>query len=329
MSEAQTRRLGKYELIERLGQGGMAEVYKAFQPGVERIVATKLLHSHRLSSADFVARFRREARAIGRLQHPNIVRVLDFGAEDDVDYLVMDYVAGGTLSDYLRTHPQLPLPDALAIVAQLADALAYAHQQGLIHRDIKPDNIMFTTYTQVILTDFGLARLLDDSENQLTLSGAMIGTPTYMSPEAVQGETCDARSDLYSLGVVLYEMVTGRPPYTAKTPYSMMLKQANEPLPLPRTVNPDLPPAVEQLLLHVLTKDPAERLASAAAFAQALQQVRAELQGDTAPRPTVASPTNSSSSPLPGTRSPWVSFLLATNSVLLIALLTIYVLIQL
>lgn len=322
MSNRLNRKLGKYELVERLGQGGMAEVYKAFQPGVERFVATKLLHSHRVGSPDFVARFRREAQAIGRLQHPNIVRIIDFAEEDEVDYLVMDYVAGGTLRDYLKTHPQPPLPTALAIVLQLADALTHAHQQGLIHRDIKPDNIMFTdtTYTQVVLTDFGLARLLDDCENKLTLSGAMIGTPTYMSPEAVRGETCDARSDLYSLGVVLYEMVTGRPPYTAKTPYSMMLQQANEPLPLPRTLTPNLPPIVEQLLLRVLAKDPAKRFPSASEFARALQHVQATLVADAAALPV------SPPAPQP---PPWLSFLLATSSVIVITLLTTYVLIQL
>lgn len=333
MSKSMVRKLDKYELVERLGHGGMAEVYKAYQPGVERFVAVKILHSHRQDSADFVARFRREARAIGRLQHPNIVRIIDFAEQAENDYMVMDYVAGGTLSDYLQTHSQLSLQAALPLVVQLADALAYAHQQGLIHRDIKPGNIMFTdnTYTQVVLTDFGLARLLDDAESKLTLSGAMIGTPTYMSPEAVRGEPCDERTDIYSLGVVLYELMTGKTPYAANTPYSMMMKQANEPLPLPRTLNPDLPVIVEQLLCKALAKEPSERYQSAAEFALALRQLwRLLPEGQTLPTPPSAAPppVRLTHPPAP-VQSQWLPFLLASSGVFLIALITTYLLMNL
>ena len=299
MANLNGRKLGKYELIERLGRGGAAEVYKAFQPGIERFVAIKVLHSHLIDSADFVARFRREARAIGRLQHPNIVRVIDFDLEEPGEqvsgdhsnsgdekfyYMVMDHIAGGTLSEYLKAKHKngqaVSVEEALRIGAQLAHALAHAHAQGMIHRDIKPGNIMFTDEerTQSVLTDFGLAHLRDTIDPRLTTSGALIGTPTYMSPEAVCGEVCDARSDLYSLGVVLYEMVTGKPPYMADTPYSMMMKQAKEPLPLPSSINPALPVAVEQLLLKILSKEPADRHKSATEFAIAIQETQALLR---------------------------------------------------
>ncbi len=299
MSNLISRKLGKYELTERLGRGGAAEVYKAFQPGIERFVAIKVLHSHLIDSADFVARFQREARAIGRLQHSNIVRVIDFDLDEPVTpvteasgdhgdekfyYMVMDYIAGGTLSEYLKAKHKsgqaVSVEEALRIGAQLAGALAHAHAQGTIHRDIKPGNIMFTDEerTQSVLTDFGLAHLRDAIDPELTMSGALIGTPTYMSPEAVCGEACDARSDLYSLGVVLYEMLTGKPPYMADTPYSMMMKQAKEPLPLPSSMNPALPVVVEQLLLKILAKEPADRHQSAIEFAIAIQEAQVVLR---------------------------------------------------
>jgi serine/threonine protein kinase len=332
MSTLTGHKLGKYQLVERLGQGGMAEVYKAFQPGVERFVATKVLHSHRAGSADFVARFQREARAIGRLQHPNIVRIIDFDVEGDIDYMVMDYVTGGTLSEYLMGRKALPLNEALPIIAQLAEALAYAHQQGMLHRDIKPGNILFSdeTHTQVVLTDFGLARLLDDGDAKLTMTGAMIGTPTYMSPEAVRGEPCDVRADLYSLGVVLYEMVTGKTPYAAETPYSMMMKQANEPLPSPRALKPDLPEVVEALLLKALAKAPDERFQSAAEFASAIQQAWAALN-DAQPQPIpsfTSAPRTMPMPPQPMAAHHWLPFFLATSSVIMVALLTTYVLMR-
>ncbi|MEZ4867292.1 MAG: protein kinase [Caldilineaceae bacterium] len=290
MAKVTGRKLGKYELQERLGRGGMAEVYKAFQPGVERTVAIKVLHCHLVDSTDFVARFQREARAIGRLQHPNIVRVIDFDQEGDDYYMVMDYIAEETLSDYLKRNSPLPVAEALRIGIQLADALAHAHAQQMIHRDIKPTNIIFTDaeHTQVVLTDFGLAQLCDCADPRLTMSGALIGTPTYMSPEAVRGEGCDVRTDIYSLGVVLYEMLTGKPPYVADTPYRMMMKQANEPLPAPRTLNPALPAVVEELLLTALAKDPDQRYQSAAELTTALQQVQAALTVTDTARPAAA-----------------------------------------
>lgn len=276
------RKAGKYDIIERLGQGGMAEVYRAFQPGVERDVALKVMHGHLANSADFIARFRREAQAIGRLHHANIVRIIDFDVEADLYYMVMDYIPSGTLDAYLKERQQpLAVEEAVELTLQLADALTYAHDQGMIHRDIKPANIMFRdpAHTQPVLTDFGIARLMDEGANKLTLTGSLVGTPTYMSPEAAQGEPCDGRADIYSLGVVFYQMVAGRPPYMAETPYSLMMKQATEPIPPIQDFNPKAPKAVQEILSRALARDVADRFQSAAEMADALTDLRESLGG--------------------------------------------------
>jgi serine/threonine-protein kinase len=233
---------------------------------------------------------------IGSLRNPHIVRIIDIDTEEGLNYMVMDYIEGGTLSEYLKARQLLEVHEALRVGAQVASALAYAHDQGVIHRDIKPSNIMFTddTHSQAVLTDFGLARMCFDHVAGLTIPGAMVGTPTYMSPEALRGEVCDERADIYSLGVVLYELVTGKPPYVANTPYSMMVKQTTEPLPSPRTLNPALPDAVEQLLLKALAKEPSDRIQSAAEFAYAIKSAHATLRNGSATqaqaRPTAPVP---------------------------------------
>lgn len=274
------RNFGKYKLVESLGHGGMAEVYKAHQPGLDRFVAIKVMHSHLAKSPDFVSRFKREAKSIGQLQHSHILHVIDFDVQDKVYYIVMDYIQGDTLGDYLRQKGALPVEESLAIIAQLVDAVDYAHRQGVIHRDIKPANVMFMddAHSHVILTDFGMARLLDDAA--LTISGTLIGTPAYMSPEAARGEQVDERTDVYSLGVVLYEMVTGTTPYTGDTPVAIILKQASEPLPSPRKFKPDLPELVELLLVKALAKDRSDRFQSAAEFKEAIVQAQISLEED-------------------------------------------------
>ena len=284
--------LGKYQLIERLGRGGMAEVFKAFQPGVERFVAVKLLHAHLAQSDEYVKRFQREARAIGQLQHPNIVQVIDFDTAHEVYYMVMEYVSGETLRQYLEQKGVLAYEKALAICEKLADALAYAHEQGMIHRDIKPTNIMSkrSDFGHPILMDFGIAHLMTDVG--LTASGEMLGTPSYMSPEAVAGQGVDVRTDIYSLGAVLYEMVTGRAPFVADTPMGVILKQVQEPLQPPRQIRPDMPEPIQQLLLKALAKEPNARYQSAGGFLTAIQQARQRLEqiGQAQP-PSVADET--------------------------------------
>ena len=187
-------KFGKYELVERLGQGGMAEVYKAHQPGLDRFVAIKVMHRHLASSEDFITRFKREAQSIGQLQHAHILRVIDFDVDDEVYYMVMDYIQGDTLANYLEKIGAMPIDQTLSIMAQLTNAVAYAHQRGMIHRDIKPGNVMFwdETHSHAVLTDFGMVRLLNDTG--LTVTGALVGTPAYMSPEAIQSSQVDERS---------------------------------------------------------------------------------------------------------------------------------------
>ena len=265
------RHLGKYELLERVGRGGMAYVYKAYQPTVDRNVAVKVLHSHLAEDGQFLARFKREAKGLGSLRHPHIVSVIDFDVDEGWYYMVMDFIQGETLEEILSRRGRLAVDGALRLTAQLAGALDYAHRHGRIHRDIKPSNVMFADDSQqhAVITDFGLTRLLDNAT--ITLSGTISGTPAYMSPEAAQGEKVDARADIYSLGVVLYEMVTGQRPYAGETPLSVIMKLVLEPLPPALSINPQLPPAVGQILHKATAKAPDERYQTAAEMLEAVQ----------------------------------------------------------
>lgn len=277
MTDLSGRKFGKYELIEQLGRGGMAEVYKAYQPGMNRFVAVKVLHGHLAGSEDFVERFKREAQSVGQLRHPNILQVFDFDVEQNIYYMVMEYIEGDTLKAYIRQRGALPLGEALRLAEFLADALDYAHKKQMVHRDIKPANVMFTDkdHKNPVLTDFGIARLLGDAG--LTVSGAFVGTPAYMSPEAGRGEKVDERADIYSLGIMLYEMLTGKVPFDADTPFAVVMKHVNEPLPSMRGVIKNLPPEVELVLLKALAKDPQERFQTSADFKSALQRAREHL----------------------------------------------------
>jgi serine/threonine-protein kinase len=268
--------LGKYELLERVGKGGMAYVYKAYQPTIDRYVAVKVLHSHLAEDAEFLERFKREAKGLGSLRHPHIVSVIDFDVADGWYYMVMDFIEGETLEAVLDRRGKLPLDDALALTAQLAGALEYAHQHGRIHRDIKPGNVMFTDETQqhAVITDFGLTRLLDNAT--ITLSGTIAGTPAYMSPEAAQGQKTDARSDIYSLGVMLFEMVTGQRPYLGETPLSVIMKLVIEPLPPALSINPDLPPMIDDILSRAMAKLPEDRYQTAVEMEKEIRDWRLE-----------------------------------------------------
>lgn len=271
MQDLSGRRLGRYELRERLGRGGMAEVYKAYQPGMDRFVAVKVMLGHLATDDSFVERFRREAQAVGTLRHSHIVQIFDFDIEDDVYYMAMEFIQGGTLKDYIVQKKRLPIDEALRITQQLADALRYAHKNGMIHRDLKPANVMFTddTHEHAVLTDFGIARIL--SKSGLTGTGMAVGTPDYMSPEAGQGEDIDERTDLYALGVILYEMLTGNVPYAADTPLAVILKHINAPLPYLSQFGVSAPEEVERLVLKCLAKNPEDRFQSADELLQALQ----------------------------------------------------------
>ncbi len=253
--------IGRYRIIEQVGHGGMADVYKAHQPSLDRHVAIKVIHPFLADDADFLSRFEREAKVVATLRHPNIVQVYDFDAEGGLYYMVMEFIDGGTLKTLLETMQTRGTPvgldDAVRIILSVGSALKYAHSRNMVHRDVKPANVMITSEGHVILTDFGIAKIV--SATKLTASGAMVGTPAYMSPEQGRGEPGDERSDIYSLGVMLYQLVAGRLPYDAETPVALVLKHINDPLPLPTTLRPDLPPAIERVILTALAKNPADR----------------------------------------------------------------------
>ena len=273
--------LGKYQVIERLGRGGMAEVYKAHHPQLERYAAIKVLHHFLAEGKDFTARFQREAKAIATLRHPNIVQVYDFESQDDLYYMIMEFVDGGTLKDrLLQSAAPLPYAEIVQIVQDTASALGYAHRQGMLHRDIKPANVLLGKDGRVVLTDFGIARILSDT--QFTATGTLVGTPSYMSPEQGMGLHVSAASDIYSLGVILYEMVTGKVPFDSDTPLAVIHKHINEPLPRPRSLRPDIPPALEAVIQKTLEKDPAQRYASADEFKNALDEA---FEGHLVPEP--------------------------------------------
>jgi ligand-binding sensor domain-containing protein/tRNA A-37 threonylcarbamoyl transferase component Bud32 len=280
------RRLGAYQIVEQIGQGGMATVFKAYQPSMDRYVAIKILPSHYTEDESFVARFTQEARTLARLEHPHILPVHDYGEQEGTTYLVMRYVKAGTLKDLIEREGPVEIQEAARILGQVGSALDCAHSQGVVHRDIKPSNILIDREGNTFLTDFGIAKLVAETA-QLTASGAIIGTPAYMSPEQGMGQPVDYRSDIYSLGVVLYEMVTGQVPFSAETPLAVMLKHINDPLPLPHQIRQDLPEGVERVILKAMAKAPPDRFQSAQEMIDALAKAMA------------ATPTETVSSPLP------------------------------
>jgi serine/threonine protein kinase len=251
----------------------MATVYKAYQPSLDRYVAVKVLPTYLAHEPGFAARFQREARAIARLNHPHILPVHDFGQEGELSYIVMRYVEAGILKEMLGK--PLDPKAVLEIMTQVGKALDYAHRQGIIHRDVKPSNVLMDEKGVALLADFGLAKMAEASV-QLTKSGVGVGTPAYMSPEQGQGISVDARSDVYSLGITLYEMLTGRVPYEAETPIAVVIKHITAPLPRPTEFNPALPEPVERVMLKALAKNPADRFQSVGQMVEALKQAVAE-----------------------------------------------------
>lgn len=269
--------LGKYEIVERLGRGGMAEVYRGYHAALDRYVAIKLLHAFLADDPEFKSRFEKEAQNVAKLKHPNIVQVYDFEYDqaNESYYMVMELIEGPTLKDRLfdldKANEQMPLPEALRIVHDAGAALAYAHRQGMIHRDVKPANLMLDKDGRVVLTDFGIAKIVTGV--QFTASGGMVGTPAYMAPEQGLGEAGDERSDIYSLGVILFQLCTGRLPYEADTPLATILKHLNEETPRPMHLNPDLPREVEKIILKAMAKEPDDRFNTAQDMAEHIEQV--------------------------------------------------------
>ncbi len=268
----------RYHIVESLGRGGMAEVYKAFDTRLERDVAVKVIRRNAFSPDTLervLKRFDREAKSLAKLTHPNIVSLLDYGMHDDFPFLVMEYLPGGNLKQQLGK--LMPWQQAAAILAPIADALAFAHGQGVLHRDVKPSNILITQSGQPMLSDFGIAKVLEDDATQdLTTSGMGIGTPEYMAPEQFTTHAYDKRSDIYALGIVFYELVAGRTPFVADTPYAVAIKQATEPLPRLKGFAPGLPDKVDKVVIKALAKKPADRYADMRQFSAALRQLGAE-----------------------------------------------------
>ena len=332
MSFAIGEQVGPYQIMGQLGSGGMATVFKAYHAALDRYVAIKVLHPAFKQDPNFLSRFQREARIVAKLDHPHIVPVYDFNDVHGQSYLVMRFIAGETLKARLAAG-DLTLTEVRRVIQPVADALAYAHEQGVLHRDVKPSNILLTPEGGVFLADFGLARIAQAGESTLS-QDSLLGTPQYISPEQAQGQSdLDARTDIYSLGVVIYELLVGRVPYQADTPYAVIHDHIYAPLPLPRSIKPDFPEALERVLLKALTKDRADRYASVgelwSAFDGAVTDLSSSLPASPAPRPVAraAPPTPIDSlatravpaeSPKPKSRR-W----LALGAVALIAILVI------
>jgi serine/threonine protein kinase len=297
LTTQQPQRIGPYEIREVIGRGGMAAVYKAYQPSLDRVVAIKVISAHLASDPEFMERFRQEALAIAKLSHPNIMVVYDFGEDIGSAYMVMEYVEGTNLADMIDAGVQNNMADH--IISQVAAGLDYAHSRSIVHRDIKPQNVLVTPEGRAVLADFGLARMLEKTQ-RLTGAGGVVGTPEYMSPEQAAGRPTDHRTDVYSMGVVLYEMVSGVRPFTAETPLGVLMKHIQEPIPALAAVRPDATPALESVMQRALAKTPEERFQSAGELAAAF---RAALGGQmAAPPPTPgvpapAAPTNPSGAP--------------------------------
>ena len=267
MADLVGRTIGKYKITEMLGRGGMAMVYKAYQISLDRYVAMKILPEFFAQDEVLYERFQQEAKATARLRHPNIAQVYDFGREEDTVYLVMEFVPGGTLQDRLKR--PISMDEALRVTREIADALSYAHRHGVIHRDVKPSNILLTPEEQAVLTDFGIAKI---AERAVASTKTGMGSERRSTWPPSKRRVCRwiGRTDIYALGVVLFEMATGRVPYESETPMGTVLKHLNDPLPLPQSINPNIPANVNEIIVTCLAKSPANRYATAADLLQAL-----------------------------------------------------------
>ncbi len=300
---------GRYQIEALLGQGGMSSVYKASDPNLNRTVAVKLIHPHLSEQSEFVDRFRAEASVVAQLRQPNIVQVYDFNQDGDVFYMVMEFVAGDTLRDALdrlnKAGRQMPLVEVMKYALNLGQAIEYAHQRNVIHRDIKPANVILDKQGQAVLMDFGIAKIIGGPE--YTATGATMGTAIYMPPEQIRGERVDARSDIYAMGVMLFEMIAGQPPYQAVSPMTILMMHLGDPVPDLNIPRPDCPAVLRQIVEKAMAKDPAQRYQSSAemntALAGALAALKRLLQAPTALGVDAVAPT----APSPAGQPPAVS----------------------
>jgi serine/threonine protein kinase/beta-lactam-binding protein with PASTA domain len=278
----------RYELEQKIGEGGMARVYRGRDTRLNRRIAVKVLHSHYASDAGFLQRFHHEAQAAANLRHPNIVDVYDVGLDGDIHYIVMEYVEGSDLKALIARNGPLPVDQAVQIAEAVANGLSAAHRIGLVHRDIKPQNIIVGPAGQVKITDFGIAK--SNLSTAMTETGVTFGTADYISPEQARGQPATPRSDIYSLGVTLYEMLTGRLPFTGDNAISVAMQHVSEEPPPPRMYNPRIPPQLEMLVLRALSKDPQDRPATAQEFARLLSGWRDIGEQATVVRPVAPRP---------------------------------------
>lgn len=283
--------LGQYKLVQYLGYGAMARVYKAFHTELRRYAAVKVLHPHFSSDPDFLLQFKAEAQNLARLRHPNIVQVYDASVAGNYPYLVMEFIDGITLKflieEYSEKRVRIPLIRALRTIYSVGLALAYAHQRNIIHRDVKPSNIMIEESGRVVLADFGLARLTTMRSD--TETGTIKGTPAYMAPEQALGRSSNPRSDIYSLGVIFYELLTGRQPYSDENPLAIAMKHVSDPLIPPRAVVPEIPEEVEKIVIRSMIKNPNERYSTAKDFLQDLTKVRLKIKTTRLPTASLSS----------------------------------------
>jgi eukaryotic-like serine/threonine-protein kinase len=266
---------GRYRLETLLGQGGMSAVYRADDPNLRRAVAIKLIHGHLAGDPEFVRRFEEEAAAVAQLRHPNIVQVYDFNHDGDTYYMVLEFVPGETLYDKLRqlnsAGERMPLEEVVAITTTLCEAVDYAHRRRMIHRDLKPANVMITPPGQAILMDFGIVKIVGGDTQ--TATGAMIGTVAYMAPEQIRGERADHRTDIYALGVMLFEMVSGQRPFQGDSAPATMMMHLTEPVPDVRRLNSSVPAALVAVIEKAMAKAPEQRYQTAAEMVAALTAV--------------------------------------------------------
>lgn len=315
--------LGNYEIVEELGRGGMAVVYRAHQPSLNRDVAIKVLPPQFSFDQKFVERFQREARAAARLRHPNIVVIHDVAQHEGIYYIVMEYLEGRTLKEVIEQEGSLAPHRAAQLIEQIAEALDYAHQQGFVHRDIKPSNIFVGKGDHVTLTDFGIAKAASETQ-QLTRTGMLMGTPEYMAPEQAEGGEVDERTDLYALGVVLYQMLVGNVPFSGTTPHATLHAVIYEAPPPPRRIKPGIPPSIESVILRAIAKQPDERYQRGADLTSALNAALVSpRQAVSVPPPPTLPPLGSVPPAPTGQRRSPVVWLVVAIAVVLVALLSV------
>lgn len=304
--------IGGYEVLGVIGYGGMASVYRAQQVSMKRIVALKVLPRQFVNDDTYMQRFNREVEIVSKLEHRNIVPVYDYGQFEGQPYIIMRYMAGGSVDDMLRSGP-LDLDSCISIVEQIAPALDYAHSKDILHRDLKPSNILLDDDGGAYLTDFGIARIIGHQASATITTQGVVGTPSYMSPEQAQGQPLDGRSDIYSLGITLFEMSTGTRPFQSDTPYSIAVMQVTTPPPSPRSFNPSISLAAEQVIYKALKKKREERYATAMMLCEALKHTTNGLHGQSMhdtqpggiPKPTRPMPINSQQS-MPSPPAPYI-----------------------